>query len=68
MPVKKFRSLAHAERALWLEPGDPRIWEAARQRWALHRALGRSGVDPRRGVFKYASVQEKQRSDAPVTS
>ena len=67
MPVRKFRSLAHAERALWLEPGDPRIWEAARQRWVLHQALGRSGVGPRRGVFKYASVQEKQRCDTPLT-
>ena len=41
MPVKKFRSLAHAERPLWLKPGDARIWEAARQRWVLRRALGR---------------------------
>ena len=67
MPVRKFRSLAHAERALWLEPGDPRIWEAARQRWVLHRTLGRSGVSQRRGVFKYTSVQEKQSCDAPLT-
>jgi hypothetical protein len=61
MPVRRFRSFAEAEWASWLEPGDPRIWQAARQRWALHRALGRSGTDPRRGVFKYASVVEKQR-------
>ena len=61
MPVKRFRSLAEAERASWLEPGDPRIWEAALQRWALHRALGHAAVDSRRGVFKYASIEEKQR-------
>jgi hypothetical protein len=61
MPVKRFRSLANAERASWLEPGDPRICDAALQRWALHRALGRVVVDSRRGVFKYASVDEKQR-------
>jgi hypothetical protein len=61
MPVKRFRSLAEAERASWLEPGDPRIWEAARQRWALHRALGHATVALRRGVFRYASIDEKQR-------
>ena len=61
MPVRKFRSLADAERASWLEPGDPRIWEGARQRWVLHRVLGRSARNPRRGVFRYASIDEKQR-------
>jgi hypothetical protein len=61
MPVRRFRSLADAERAAWLEPGDPRIWEAARNRWAIHRALGRSAADPQRGVFKYTSIEEKQR-------
>ena len=61
MPVKKFRSLAEAERSLWFEPGDPRIWEAARQRWVLHRALGRANAEPRHGVFKYRSVEDKQR-------
>ena len=61
MPVKRFRSLAEAERASWLEPGDPRIWEAARHRWAIHRALGRSPATRRCGVFKYASIDEKQR-------
>jgi hypothetical protein len=60
MPVRRFRSFADAERASWLEPGDPRIWEAARQRWALHRALGRPVVNPQHGVFKYASIEEKQ--------
>ena len=64
MPVKKFRTLAEAERALWLEPGDPRIWEAACRRWALHRALGRSRAEPRCGVVKYGSIAEKQRRGA----
>jgi hypothetical protein len=62
MPVRKFRSLAAAERASWREPGDPRIWDAARQRWALHRALGRSAVHRTPGVFKYSSIDEKQRA------
>jgi hypothetical protein len=64
MPVKRFRSLADAERALWLEPGSPEIWEAARRRWALHRALQRSPPDHQRGVFKYRSITDKQRATA----
>ena len=64
MPVRRFRTFADAERALWREPGDPRIWEAARFRWALHRAFGRARPAQRRGVFKYASLEEKQRADA----
>lgn len=61
MPVRRFRSLDEAERASWLEPDDPRIWVAARQRWALHQALGRAAPDARRGVSRYASIEEKQR-------
>jgi hypothetical protein len=64
MPVKKFRSLADAERALWLEPGSPEIWKAARRRWAMHRALRRSPPGGRRGVFKYRSLTDKQRAAA----
>jgi hypothetical protein len=61
MPVKRFRSLAEAKRASWLEPGDPRSWEAARHRWAIHRALGRPSAGRGRGVFKFTSIEEKQR-------
>jgi hypothetical protein len=60
LPVKKFRSLEEAERARWLEPGSPEIWQAARRRWALHRTLDRSERPKRRGVFKYRSIAEKQ--------
>jgi hypothetical protein len=61
MPVKKFRTFADAERASWFEPGDPRIIEAARRRWSIHRALGKPRVPSRTGVSKYRSVEEKQR-------
>ena len=62
MPVRKFKTLEEAERSLWLEPGDPRIWEAHLRRWRLHQffARGRAAkLVP--GVFKYGSVEEKQR-------
>lgn len=61
MAVRKFRTLAEAARSLWLEPGDPRIWEGVVRRWNLHRFLA-----PQRptlhapGVFKYRSIEEKQ--------
>jgi hypothetical protein len=65
MPVRKFRSLAEAERSVWLEPGDPRIWEAHLRRWRLHRFFARETA-PRRapGVYRFASLDEKQRSEA----
>ena len=61
MPVRKFRSLQEAERSLWFEPGDRRIWEALRRRWMLHSFFGRPRVPTARGVFKFGSIQEKQR-------
>jgi hypothetical protein len=63
MAVRKFRSLDEAERSRWLEPGDPRIWQAAKARWAIHRAFGSSQRSPRRGVARYRSIEEKQRED-----
>lgn len=60
MPVRKFRSLEEAARSLWLEPGDPRIWEGVIRRWQLHRFF--AGEHPQRtpGVLKFRSVDEKQ--------
>jgi len=65
MPVRKFRTLDEAARSLWLEPGDPRIWAGVIRRWHLHRFFtrGRSrAYTP--GVFKYRSIEEKQRLQA----
>lgn len=62
MPVRKFRTLDEAARSLWREPGDPRIWDGVVRRWELHRffAPGRQRVRAP-GVFKYASIGDKQR-------
>jgi hypothetical protein len=67
MPVHKFRSLADAEQSLWYEPGDPSIWEAARVRWAIHRALGRRTPAAPRGVRRYRSIEDRQRDDPEQT-
>jgi hypothetical protein len=62
MPVRKFRSLDDAARSLWLDPGDPRIWDGLVRRWRLHRFFAREPLrTPTSGVFKYRSVEEKQR-------
>jgi hypothetical protein len=65
MPVRKFRTLAEAERSSWLEPGDPRIWEAHLRRWRLHRFFARD-ASPKRapGVYRFASLDEKQDQEA----
>ena len=62
MPVKKFRSLEEAARSLWLEPGDPRIWDGLVRRWRLHRFFSRGSICGRPpGVYRYRSILEKQR-------
>lgn len=63
MPVRKFRSLDEAARSLWLEPGDPRIWKGMVRRWQLHRFFARRRTPAHTpGVFKYRSIEEKQRA------
>ena len=62
MPVRKFRTLDQAARSLWLEPGDPRIWDGVVRRWALHRFFAREPGHRRApGVYRYRSIEEKQR-------
>jgi len=65
MPVRKFRTLDAAARSLWLPPGDPRIWNGVVRRWHLHRFFSprpRPARPP--GVFKYRSIDEKQRQQS----
>ena len=57
MPIEKFDDFDSARRALWLEPGDPRILERLQELMKLSEALA-----PRakrfRGVRKYRSLEE----------
>jgi AbrB family looped-hinge helix DNA binding protein len=62
VPVQRFESLEDAARALWLPPGDPRIWEALIRRWRIHHALGPKGGRPAPGVYRYRALEEKQRA------
>lgn len=63
MAVRKYRTLDEAARSLWRGPGDPRIWDGLVRRWQLHRFFAPEAGAPRpRGVFKYRSIEEKQRS------
>ena len=65
MPVRKFRTLDEATRSLWLDPGDPRIWDGFVRRLRLHRFLAREPGGTRvPGVFKYRSIEEKQRQQS----
>jgi hypothetical protein len=65
VPVRKFRTLDEAARSLWRDPGDPRIWDGVVRRWQLHRFFARGPLRRRAGgVFKYASIDEKQRQQS----
>ena len=66
MPVRKFRTLDEAARSLWLDPGDPRIWDGLVRRWQLHRFFTREPLRRQSpGVFKFRSIEEKQRQASP---
>ena len=66
MPIRRFRNLAEAEQVLELEPGDQRIWEGVRRRWAIHRFLAPKKKQAPCGVFKYRSIEEKQRKESTM--
>lgn len=63
MPVKKFRTFEDAARSLWLEPGDPRIWDGVVRRWRLHTFFAPAPKLRQQGVFRYRSIEEKQRKE-----
>ncbi len=56
MGVEKFRTFEAARRALWLEPGDPRILDRLRR-------LAELAPERRRpaGVFRFATIEDAKR-------
>lgn len=57
MPIYRFQTHEEAERALWLEPGDPRIPRVLRFLWSVGSVLTLR-FPPPRGVQKFRSIEE----------
>ncbi len=56
MPVRKFRTLEEAEKALWRKPFDPENLRIAASVTSL--AMGLARITLPKGVFKYRSLEE----------
>lgn len=62
MPFRKLRSLEEAEEAAWLDRSDPRLPDRIRRVWSLGFRLSPRYFPP--GVYKFRSIEEKNRFDA----
>lgn len=58
MPLQRFRSLEEAERALWLDSGDPTILARIGALWRLARQLAPHTVPA--GVRRFRNIDEAQ--------
>ena len=56
MPVRKFRDVSEMEGNTWLEPGDPRLFDAIRAVWRLAAEIARASYPP--GVYKHRSIEQ----------
>lgn len=61
MPFRKLRSLEEAEEAVWLDRNDPRLLDRIRRVWHLGFRLSPRYFPP--GVYKFRSIEEKNRFD-----
>jgi lipopolysaccharide/colanic/teichoic acid biosynthesis glycosyltransferase len=61
MPLRKLRSLKEAEEAVWFDRNDPRLTRAIRGLWDFSFRLSPRRYPP--GVFKFRSIEEKNRFD-----
>ena len=58
MPLQRFRSLEDAERALWLDSGDPSILARLGALWRLSRQLAPHTIPV--GVQRFRNIGEAQ--------
>jgi hypothetical protein len=56
MGIERFRTFEEARRALWLEPGDPRLLDRLKRLGELARTPPRP-----RGVFRFRTIEEAKR-------
>jgi hypothetical protein len=56
MPIRKFRTLEEAEKALWREPFDPENLRVSAS--VTNLAMGLARITLPKGVFKYRSLEE----------
>lgn len=59
MPVRKFRTLEEAEKALWREPFDSENLQIAAS--VTNLAMGLARMTLPKGVFKFRSLEEADR-------
>ena len=55
MPVKKFRDVSEMEGNTWLDPGDPRLFDAMKAVWRLAALSATARFPP--GVYKHRSIE-----------
>ena len=59
MPVRRLRTLKEAERAVWIDRDDPRLWPTIAAVWELATRLCPPHFPP--GVYKSRSMAEVNR-------
>jgi len=57
MTVSRYRTLEDARRALWLQPGDPRLLRTIQWVWAFAAELAGQLPQPR-GLRKFRTLEE----------
>jgi hypothetical protein len=56
MPVRKFRDVSEMEGNTWMQPGDPRLFEAIKGVWELAARSTQQRFPP--GVHKHRSIEQ----------
>ena len=56
MPVRRFRDLDEARRALWVAPGDPALADRIRRLWRFSARL--AALSAPRGLHRFRTIEE----------